>query len=62
MYTNDKFQIIGQVRLSFHLRVLESIYMKTQNAVLCRQKEFVFSLGLFNQKKSDSVLIGNKIN
>ena len=30
----------------FHLRVLESVYIKTQNPVLCRQKEFVFLLGL----------------
>ena len=31
-----------------HLGVLESVYIKTQNPVLCRQKEFVFSLKLFN--------------
>ena len=29
----------------------ESVYIKTQNTALCRQKEFVFSLGLFNQEK-----------
>ena len=42
--------------------VLESVYIKTQNPVLCRQKEFVFSLGLFNQEKVDSALIGHKSN
>ena len=47
-YTDDNFQIIGQARSSFHLDVLESVYIKTQNSVLCRQKEFVFSLKLFN--------------
>ena len=47
-YTDDNFRIIGQVRSSFHLSVLESVYIKTQNPVLCKQKEFVFSLGLFN--------------
>ena len=47
-YTDGKFQIISQARLSFHLGVLESVYIKTQNSVLCRQKEFVFSLTLFN--------------
>ena len=47
-YTDDNFWIIGQARSSFHLGVLESVYIKTQNAVLCRQKEFVFSLKLFN--------------
>ena len=30
----------------FHLSVLESVYIKTQNPVFCRQKEFTFSLGL----------------
>ena len=47
-YTDDNFRIIGQARSSFHLGVLESVYIKTQNPVLCRQKEFVFSLKLFN--------------
>ena len=46
-YTDDNFRIIGQARSSFHLSVLESVYIKTQNPILCRQKEFVFSLGLF---------------
>ena len=47
-YTDDNFRIIGQARSSFHLGVLESVYIKTQNPVLCRQKEFVFPLKLFN--------------
>ena len=38
-YTDDNFRIIGQARSSFHLSVLESVYIKTQNPVLCRQKE-----------------------
>ena len=46
-YTGKNIRIIGQARLSFHLRVLESVYIKTQNLVLCRQKGFAFSLGLF---------------
>ena len=46
-YTDDNFRIIGQARSSFHLSVLESVYIKTQNPVLCRQKECVSSLGLF---------------
>ena len=46
-YTDDNFRIIGQARSSFHLGVLESVYIKTQNPVLCKQKEFIFSLGLF---------------
>ena len=43
-YTDDSFRIIGQARSSFHLGVLESVYIKTQNPVLCKQKEFVFHL------------------
>ena len=46
-YTDDNFRITGQARSSFHLGVLESVFIKTLNLVLCRQKEFAFSLGLF---------------
>ena len=62
LYNDDKFRIIGLARSSFHLGVLESVYIKTQNPVLCGQKEFVFSLGIFNQEKGDSALIGHKNN
>ena len=48
-YTDDNVRIIGQARSSFHLSILESVYIKTQNPVLCRQKEFIFSLGLFKE-------------
>ena len=48
-YNDDNFRIIGQARSSFHFGVLESVYIKTQNPVLCRQKEFAFSLKLFNE-------------
>ena len=47
IYTDDNFRIIGQARSSSHLGGLESVYFKTKNPVLCKQKEFVFSLGLF---------------
>ena len=46
-YADDNFRIIGQARSSFHLGVLESVYIKTQNPVLCKQNEFIFSLRLF---------------
>ena len=48
-YTDDNFRIIGQERSSIHLSVLESVYIKTQNPVLCKQKDFIFSLGIFKQ-------------
>ena len=47
-YTDGYFRVIGQARSSFHLDALESVYIRTQNPVLCRQKEFVFSLKLLN--------------
>ena len=30
-YTDDNFRIIEQVRSSFHLSALESVYINTQN-------------------------------
>ena len=47
-YTDGNFRIIGQARSFFHLSVLEPVYIKTLNPVLYKQKEFIFSLGLFN--------------
>ena len=35
-HTGDNFRIIGQARSSFHVSVLESFYIKTQNPVLCK--------------------------
>ena len=40
------FGLLG--KQDFHLSGLESVYIKTQNPVLCKKKEFVFSLGLYN--------------
>ena len=47
-YNGDMFhdRIIGKARSSFNLVVLESIYISTKKPLLCRQKEFVFTLGL----------------
>ena len=46
-YKDDNFRITEQARSSLYLSVLESFYITTQNPVMCRQKEFVSSLGLF---------------
>ena len=35
-YTDDNFRIIGQASSPFHLVVLEPVYIKTQNPVLCK--------------------------
>ena len=44
-YTDDNFRIIGQARSFFHSSVLESVCIKTQNSVLCRQKGVCFLIG-----------------
>ena len=46
-YTGDNFRIMGQARSFFHLSVLESVYIKTQNPVFCKRKEFICSFRLF---------------
>ena len=38
----NEMTIIGQARSLFHIGVLESVYIKTQNPVLCRQKDLYF--------------------
>ena len=45
LYNDNMFRIISRARSSFHLAVLESIYIQTKKLPLCRQ-EFVFSFGL----------------
>ena len=42
--TSDGFRLFGKAKSSFHLSVFESVYIKTQNPVLCKQKEFIFHL------------------
>ena len=41
-YSDDNFRIIGQTRSSFHLSVLESVYIKTQTQS-CVNKKSSFS-------------------
>ena len=49
-YSDDNFRTIGQARSSFYLSVLESVYIKTPNPVLCKQTEFIFSLDSSNKQ------------
>ena len=37
-YTDDNFRISEEARSSFHLGVLESVYIKTQTPVLCKHR------------------------
>ena len=46
-YDNKWFSILAAAHSSFHLNLLEAAYIKTRRRVLCRQKEFVYTLKLF---------------
>ena len=43
-YSNEKFSILARGRSSFHLSALEATFIKSLNPILCKQKEFVYSL------------------
>ena len=46
-YDDKRFSILAAARNSFHLNLSEATYIKTRRPVLCRQKEFVYTLKLF---------------
>ena len=46
-YDDKRFSILAAARSSFHLNLLEATYIKTRRPVLCRQKEFVYTLKFF---------------
>ena len=43
-YSNEKFSILARSRFSFHLSALEATFIESLNPLLCKQKEFVYSL------------------
>ena len=43
-YDNSMFSILAKGHSPFHLLALEATFIKTSNPILCRQKEFVYSL------------------
>ena len=43
-YSNENFSILTRGRSSFHLSALEVTFIKSLNPLLCKQKEFVYSL------------------
>ena len=45
-FSDDRFTFISRGRNVYHLSILESIYITTRAPILCRQKEFVYKLGL----------------
>ena len=46
-YDNKRFSILASVLSSFHLNLSEAAYIKTRRPVLCKQKEFIYTLKLF---------------
>ena len=46
-YDNKRFSILVTALSSFHFNLLEAAYIRTQCSVLCKQKEFVYTLKLF---------------
>ena len=46
-YSNEKFSILARGRSSFHLSALEETFIKSLNPLLCKEKEFVYSLKFF---------------
>ena len=44
LYHDLQFSILAKARTQFHLAALEAIFIKTQQPILRRQKEFVYSL------------------
>ena len=48
-YSKDCFLILAQGRSSSHLSVFEAFYINSYKPILCKQKEFVHSLKLFDK-------------
>ena len=46
-FDDKRFFVLATARSSFHLNLLETAYIKYRRPVLCRQKEFVYTLKLF---------------
>ena len=46
-YNDKRFKILAVARNFFHLCLLEATFIKTKHPVLCKQKEFVYTLKLF---------------
>ena len=42
--SDDRFSILSKGRSAFHLSALEATYIKVSRPILCRQKEFVYTL------------------
>ena len=43
-YSNEKFSLLARGLSSFYLSALEATFIKSLNPLLCKQKEFIYSL------------------
>ena len=43
-YNDAQFSILATAKSSFHLSVLEALYINSLQPILCRQKKFVYLL------------------
>ena len=50
-YNDKRFKILADARNSFHLCLLETTFIETRYPILCKQKEFVYTLKLFKSPK-----------
>ena len=50
-YKVRDFSVLTRARTNNHLNVLEAVYIRVLNPVLCKQKSFVTSLTLFQRTK-----------
>ena len=48
-YNDMKFTVLAHARSDYHLKILEAIFITSPNPVLCKQKQFVPSLKIFNR-------------
>ena len=46
-YKDDMFSILSKGRNQFHLKTLESLFIKTMKPELCKQKQCVYKTVLF---------------
>ena len=46
-YNDKRFKILAVAHNLFHLCLLEATFTKTRHPILCKQKEFVYTLKLF---------------
>ena len=50
-YHDGMFTALTYARTNFHLQVLEALHITNMDPILCRQKQFVYSLLLFSNRR-----------